>query len=308
MAAEPEPGLVSSFRCPVEPLVHAPEGVHSTGEGRVRVVDDSVLERERAYPRRLPRIGRRVGSAHGCELREPTARAFEDRLRVHRAIVVFDAPLALLLLGDRHVEIEVEVAAERGRPWEAPAHAALVGLELVKRRAGDGPNRHVVVLEVDGRAVEPVRDRRTRRAARGVLGPEHEVVHEELSAPTEQIRKRRASFVDLEAVVLVDSDPGELLPPPGELVAAPSQLLLGLEQLEPGHKPLLTRSCRVLSHRIPPYAPGARYWTCSALRRASIVSSTVRRTVVSNELSAPPPPIASATAAMDTLSGASQRL
>src|SRR5947209_10278160 len=56
------------------------------------------------------------------------------------------------------------------------------------------------------------------------------------------------------------------------------------------------------------YAPCAWYWTCSALRRASIVSSTVRRTVVSSELSAPPPLIASATAAIDTLSGASQRL
>jgi hypothetical protein len=44
------------------------------------------------------------------------------------------------------------------------------------------------------------------------------------------------------------------------------------------------------------------------LRRASIVSSTVRRTVVSSELSAPPLPIASATAAIDTLSGASQRV
>ena len=51
-----------------------------------------------------------------------------------------------------------------------------------------------------------------------------------------------------------------------------------------------------------------RYRTCFALRIASIVSSTVRRTVVSSELSAPPPLIAIATAAMDTLSGASQRL
>src|SRR5207253_6588592 len=56
------------------------------------------------------------------------------------------------------------------------------------------------------------------------------------------------------------------------------------------------------------YAPGTRYPTCSAVRRASIVSSTVKRTVVSSELSAPPPLIASATAAIDTLSGASQRL
>src|SRR5205807_143863 len=56
------------------------------------------------------------------------------------------------------------------------------------------------------------------------------------------------------------------------------------------------------------YAPGAWYLTCSALRSASIVSSTVRRTAVSNELSAPPALIASATAAIDTLSGASHRL
>ncbi len=53
---------------------------------------------------------------------------------------------------------------------------------------------------------------------------------------------------------------------------------------------------------------GGRYLICSAFRNASSVSSTVRSTVVSNELSAPPPLIASATAAMDTLSGASQRL
>src|SRR5829696_321187 len=58
----------------------------------------------------------------------------------------------------------------------------------------------------------------------------------------------------------------------------------------------------------PAYAPGSRYWTSAAWRNASIVSSTVRRTVVSIELSPPPPPIASATAAIDTLSGASQRL
>src|SRR5205807_9206526 len=56
------------------------------------------------------------------------------------------------------------------------------------------------------------------------------------------------------------------------------------------------------------YLPGGRYFTWPALRNASSVSSTVRRTVVSNELSAPPAPIASATAAMETLSGASQRL
>ena len=56
------------------------------------------------------------------------------------------------------------------------------------------------------------------------------------------------------------------------------------------------------------YPPGFRYWISSAFRRASSVSSTLMRTVVSSLLSAPPPAIASATAAMETLSGASQRV
>src|SRR2546423_1787616 len=53
VAAEPQALLVSSLRRAVEPLVHAPEDVQAPGVGRVRLVDDAVLERERAHPRRL---------------------------------------------------------------------------------------------------------------------------------------------------------------------------------------------------------------------------------------------------------------
>src|SRR6266567_5832601 len=52
--------LVSPSRRPVEPLVHAPEAVQAARIGRVRVVDDSVLERERAHARALARVGRPV--------------------------------------------------------------------------------------------------------------------------------------------------------------------------------------------------------------------------------------------------------
>ena len=84
--------------------------------------------------------------------------------------------------------------------------------------------------------------------------------------------------------------------------------LVAVETME--EEPLRPWNPRDLRQSLAPsrYAPGARYRTCFALRRASIVSSTVRRTVVSIEVSAPPLLIASATAAMDTLSGASQRL
>src|SRR6266702_56003 len=40
--------------------------------------------------------------------------------------------------------------------------------------------------------VEAVRDRRAGRAAGGVVGPEHEVVDEELRAPSEEVRQRGA--------------------------------------------------------------------------------------------------------------------
>jgi hypothetical protein len=48
------------------------------------------------------------------------------------------------------------------------------------------------------------------------------------------------SLIGLQAVLLVDSDPGQLVPPSRKLVAAPGQLLLGLEQLEPHRKPGFT--------------------------------------------------------------------
>src|SRR5512147_96852 len=65
-------------------------------------------------------VGGRVGSAHGRELGlRPLAATFLTRAPLkHRLapVVVFDAPLPLLLLGEPNVVVEVEVAADRGRP------------------------------------------------------------------------------------------------------------------------------------------------------------------------------------------------
>src|SRR6202040_3406551 len=82
-----------------------------------------------------------------------------------------------------------------------------------------------------------------------VVWPEHEVVDEELRAPTEEVRQRGASLVGLESVLLLDPDPRQLLPSPRQLVAAPRELLLRLEQLEPRCEPLLTCPGHVLPHR-----------------------------------------------------------
>lgn len=57
-----------------------------------------------------------------------------------------------------------------------------------------------------------------------------------------------------------------------------------------------------------PLSPGGRYLIEEAFCIAATVSSTVSKTVVWKELSAPPALIAIAVAAIDTLSGASHKL
>src|SRR5207245_4266626 len=79
--------------------------------------------------------------------------------------------------------------------------------------------------------------------------PEHEMIDEKLRTFPEEISEGRLSFVGLESVVLVDSNPGQLLPPPRQLIAAPRHFLLGLEQLQPGRKPLFTCSGLMVGHR-----------------------------------------------------------
>src|SRR6266545_4826078 len=112
VAEPPDARLVAPLGGAVEPLVHAPEAVQSAGIGGIGVVDDAVLEHESAHARPLARVRGHVGSGHGSERRGSiVSSGFPDQRRL-AAIVVFDAPLALLLLGEPDAEVEVEVAAE----------------------------------------------------------------------------------------------------------------------------------------------------------------------------------------------------
>src|SRR5438094_4954011 len=127
VAAPPDARLVASPGGAVEPLVHAPEDVQAARIGGIGVIDDAVLEHERAHARSLARVRGRVGSGRGRQLGDrPLAAALLGLLAglsgqsaalapLHRfaRVVVFE-PRALLLLGERGVEVEVEVAAERG--------------------------------------------------------------------------------------------------------------------------------------------------------------------------------------------------
>src|SRR5579883_2630264 len=112
-AAPPWPRLVASPGCAVEPLVHTPESVQSARIGGVGVVDDAVLQCERTHARPLARIGGQIGSGHGREAGGSSLRGFRLYVQSLAAglVIVFDGPGALLLLGDRDVEVKIEIAA-----------------------------------------------------------------------------------------------------------------------------------------------------------------------------------------------------
>ena len=144
MAAPPDARLFASLGGAVEPLVHAPEAVQSARVSGISVVDDAVREHERAHARPLAGVRGHVGSGHGRDLGDRPLVAAQLPRRL-APVVVFDASLALLLLGELDVEVEVEVAAERGRPGKRPAHPPLVRLQLLERRPRDSPEHHVMV-------------------------------------------------------------------------------------------------------------------------------------------------------------------
>src|SRR6266511_1786795 len=251
-----EQALVAPAWRAVEPLVHAPEGVQPARVRRVGVVDDAVLECEGAHARQLAGVRRDVRSEPGGDVGHGAVAGIQHRRHIHRPVVVFDDSGALRFLGNRRAEVVVEVARGRGRPRKRPAHPPLVGLQRRERSPRHRAERDVVIGEVDDGAVEAVRDRRAGRTPCLVLGPEHEVVDEELRTSSEEIGEERRALVGLEAVLLVDRNPGQLLPLARQFVATPRQRLLGLEQLHPGRKPLFTCSSLVIGHC---FSPSCRY-------------------------------------------------
>src|ERR1017187_10230920 len=131
VAAPPEAVLVATEWRAVEPLVHAPEAVQATRVRRVGVVHDAILECERADARPLSPVGLPVRSHLArCELVEPGAVLAGWRPKIRGVEVVLDGSRLPLLLGDRRLEVVVEVAVERRRPGEAPAHPPLVRLQF----------------------------------------------------------------------------------------------------------------------------------------------------------------------------------
>jgi hypothetical protein len=104
-------------------------------------------------------------------------------------------------------------------PRNVPTHPLLVRLKLRQRSSRNQQQGQVAGMKVRQEAVEAIDHRRAGRAPRLVIRSEHEVVDEQLRAAVKQFRRRSGAIVRVEAVLLLDPDPGQLAPLPRQVVA-----------------------------------------------------------------------------------------
>src|SRR4051812_47659070 len=95
--------------------------------------------------------------------------------------------------------------------------------------------------------------RTSRAGAVGVVGPEHDVVGEQLRAPVEELGERLLAVLGIEAVLLLDGNPRELTALFGHLLAELGVLGLELGQLIASGLPFLARCDLVVGHRRLPW-------------------------------------------------------
>jgi len=145
------------------------------------------------------------------------------------------------LRSERGLIVVVEIVLPGGQPLEAPAHAALEGLELFERRAGDRYEAHVAVIEVDAETVEIVRPEGAVLAALVPVRGEHEVIDDELAPAVEKLGQSLPALRPVEDVLLVDLFPGQGAPLAAQFVAQPGELLLLREEFPARPYPGLVR-------------------------------------------------------------------
>src|SRR5207245_10320471 len=178
--------------------------------------------------------------------------------------------LLCLLLGHRKAEIEGEVGVVGGDVRKLPAHPPLVGGQPLDRRPREAEQRHVAVVQVDKRAVEPVAQVGAAGAgAERVGGAEHDVVGEQLRSPVEELAEGLLAVLGVELVLLLDLDPGEIETLLLDLLVSLRLLSLELGELVPGRLPLLAGSALLLWHLISHKAESSASRTCRSQFRVA---------------------------------------
>ena len=118
---------------------------------------------------------------------EYARRSFIFPIACYVGVVDECLPLGNVLGSEGRVVVVVESVARRGDPLEAPSHALLVGVDLVKRGSRNDNKRNVALGDVNVHPVEVIRGCGAVSAARVGLGREHEVIDDKLGLGAKEI-------------------------------------------------------------------------------------------------------------------------
>ena len=114
--------FIAALGCAVEDPIVAHQELHPAARRRVRVVDGVVVEYKRVEPESLADVFDEVRARRAGVMRGDRR---ERHLQCHS--------LARLLLRAREAELVIELRGCGRDPGKTPSHAALVGLQLLKR-------------------------------------------------------------------------------------------------------------------------------------------------------------------------------
>ena len=216
--AEGQAVFVASFGNEIEEVIRTNENIQAPRVTRIGVKD---------FSRRVP--GEDTGS-----------RSFFAG-KIALGVVVFDVPADSRLRRERYVIVEVEIAAEGRDPLKLPTHALLEGFNLDQRRTRNHHEHRIAIGEVDGCAVEMVRQVGAAWTPCLPAGTEHEVIHDELTAAVEQIDQGHFSVRGIEFVPLLHLFPRQSAPLAAQRIAQASKFLLFVQKLFARRKPFRMR-------------------------------------------------------------------
>lgn len=172
-------------------------------------------------------------------------------------VVVVNLAGGQFLLCEADAEAAIEVAAIRRHPFELPTHAPEKAFDLGQRCAGDRDEGDVAMGKVHVHAVAMICH---EGAAWTTLLPsraEHEVLHQQLAPPIEQVGECLRAFGSVEDIVLLDAYPRKRTALAGDLFAQARQLLFARQQRPAFGNPSVSGNDGMV------YGGSLREWRCS---------------------------------------------
>jgi len=182
--------------------------------------------------------GVRVEQVISLLVEDTQARMLALEWLFHRLVVVDDWFYNCLI--QAHIEVPVEVRAERGVPRKVPTHSLLVLFDLGDRSTRNQHQGGVGGIQVSQRRGKVVGEEAAARASGLVLRAKHEMIDDQLLAALKELCQGGFAIGVFERVFLVDLHHREIVP---KLIVegciGPNGSFLLLEKLLASSQPLI---------------------------------------------------------------------